>query len=138
MAEAHARLQLRPKRWFGWQMLPGYSGPYFSPIWVEEVTPRKTGKRILKVRFINVLYAAGVEDFSLDLRILKHESDYLVSEIVYSEQTTNDRTAIISHIEFEWIQRFCPEIWAARPPSSFSTAEQGNVSRYLTALFGLP
>lgn len=56
MTTVHARLQLTSKRWFGWQMLPGYVAkgnvPHFSPIWVEDVTPRKTGRRILIVRFI--------------------------------------------------------------------------------------
>jgi hypothetical protein len=135
----NARLQLRPRQWFGWQMLPGYgSVPYFSPIWVEEVTPRKTGRRIITVRFIKVLYAEGVENFSLDLRILKHETDYLVSEIIYPDQPVQDRTAIISRIEFDWIKRFCPELWAARPPSSLRPAEQENASHYLSALFPTP
>jgi hypothetical protein len=32
----HAKLQLMPRHWYGWQMLPGYFGvPYFSPIWAE-------------------------------------------------------------------------------------------------------
>ncbi len=139
MATAHERLQLTPEHWFGWQMLPGYVAegnvPYFSPIWVNGVIPRKTGRRILVLQFINVLYAEGVQDFSLDLRILKHEQSYLVSEILYQDKPMRYRTAIISHIEFEWIRRFCPELWEARPPSSFSAVEQGSVSRYLTTLF---
>ena len=79
----HAKLQLMPRYWYGWQMLPGYFGvPYFSPIWVQEVTPRKTGKGILAVKFINMLYAEGVQDFHVNLRILKHEASYLTAEIL--------------------------------------------------------
>lgn len=137
-----AKLQLMPKHWYGWQMLPGYAGkqyvPYFSPIWMKEVTPRKTGRGILTNGFINALYAEGVQDFTLDLRVLKHEAGYLVSEILYEDQFTRDRTAIISHIEFEWIRLFCPDLWTARPPSSFSTAEQGSVSHYLKAIYPIP
>ena len=81
----NAKLQLTPRHWYSWQMLPGYFGeplvPYFSPIWVKEVTPRKTGKGILALGFINTLYAEGVQDFTLDLRILKHEASYLLSEM---------------------------------------------------------
>jgi hypothetical protein len=138
----YAKLQLTPKHWYGWQMLPGYVAernvPYFSPIWVQDVTPRKTGRRILTVRFINALYAEGVQDFALELRVLKHEINYLVSEILYPDQSMRDRTAIISNIEFDWIRRFCPDLWTARPPSSFSTVEQGSVSHYLKALFRFP
>jgi hypothetical protein len=135
----NAKLQLTPTHWYGWQMLPGYFGeprvPYFSPICVKEVKPRRTGKGILALGFINTLYAEGVQDFTLDLRILKHEASYLVSEILYGKDGPWDRTAIISDIGFEWIQHFCPGIWAARPPSSFLGIEQGSVSQYLNALF---
>ena len=83
------------------------------------------------------LYAEGVQDFTFDLRVLKREANYLVSEILYEDQLTQDRTAIISYIEFEWIQRFCPDLWAAHTPS-FGTVEQGSVSHYLQAIFRLP
>jgi len=138
----HARLQLTPKHWYGWEMLPGYFAkrylPYFSPIWLEDVTPRKAGRGILTVRFINTMYAEGVQDVTLDLRVLKRENSYLVGEILYHGQSPRDRTAIISHIEFDWIRLFCPDLWVAHPPSSFSTIEQRSVSHYLKALFSVP
>jgi hypothetical protein len=136
----NAKLQLTPRNWYSWQMLPGYFGeppiPYFSPIWVKEVTPRKTGRGILSLGFINTLYAEGVQDFALDLRVLKHEAGYLVSEILYGKDGPADRTAVIGHIGFDWIQHFCPGIWAERPPSSFCGTEQRSVSHYLDAVFG--
>lgn len=88
--------------------------------------------------FFNALYAEGVSDIALDLRILKHEASYLVGEILYEGQFAPDRTAIISRIEFEWIRRFCPEMWTSRPPSSFSTVELRSASDYLKALFRRP
>lgn len=140
MTTANAKLQLTSGHWYSWQMLPGYFGeppvPYFSPIWVKDVTPRRTGKGILRIGFINTLYAEGVQGFTLDLRILKHEASYLVSAILDREEGPSDRTAIIGLIGFEWIQHFCPSTWTARPPSSFRGMEQGSVSRYLNALFG--
>jgi hypothetical protein len=140
VATVNAKLQLMPEHWYSWQMLPGYFGeppvPYCSPIWVKDVTPRKTGKGILGLGFINTLYAEGVQGFTLDLRILKHETSYLVSEILYPKAGPSDRTAIIGRIGFEWIQHFCPDIWAARPPSSFCGIERGSVCHYLNALFG--
>jgi hypothetical protein len=57
-------------------MIPGYFGqrnvPYSSPIFVERIVPKKTGKGILTLDFANVFYAEGVQNFSLDLKILKH------------------------------------------------------------------
>ena len=140
MITVNAKLQLTPRNWYSWQMLPGYVGeppvPYFSPIWVEEVSPRKTGRGILGLRFINALYAEGVQNFTLDLRILKHEANYLVSQILYGKEGPADRTAIIGRIGFEWIQHLCPGIWATHPPSSSRGIEQGSVSHYLNAVFG--
>lgn len=133
------KLQLAPGRWYGWQMLPGYGAPpapYFSPIRVKDVMPRKTGRGILRLGFTTALYAQGVQHFTLDLRILKHEDSYLVSELLYGKDGPSGRSAIISHMGFAWIQRFCPDMWAAHPASSLRGIEQGSVSHYLDALFG--
>lgn len=133
------RLQLAPDGWYGWQMLPGYGGgrnvPYFSPIRVTRVTPKKTGKKILTVSFLNVLYAEGVQDFTLDLRILKHEPDYLIADLLDDGSGQEGRAAVISHIEFEWIRRFCPDLWTANPLESKGSAAQGSVSIYLDEIF---
>ena len=134
-------LQIEPGRWFGWQMIPGCSGnrnvPYFSPVLVQRVTPRKTGKKILTGSFINVFSAEGVQNFELDLRILKHEADYLIAELLYGDEVPPDRSAVISHIEFEWIRRFCPDLWFSRPPTSVGGSAETSVSEYLSAVFGV-
>lgn len=120
-------------------MIPGYSGernvPYFSPIRVTRVTPRKTGRGILNVSFRNVLYAEGVQNFQIDLRILKHEPDYLFADLIYGESGPAGRSAVISHIEFEWVRRLCPEVWSARPPETLNSAAQSSISVYLDELF---
>lgn len=132
-------LHLEAGRWYAWQMLPGYlaerSVPYFSPILMTEVTARKTGRGIIGLQFFNALYAYGVQDFSVELRILKHEPNYLIAEILEGPGEAH-RAAVISHIEFEWMRHCCPDLWRSRPPDSFGPSEQSSVSYYLTALFG--
>ena len=134
-------LVLQPDRWYGWQMLPGYAGernvPYFSPILVREIVPRKTGRGVLTVRFFNALYAQGVEDFALDLRILRRAAAFLVADVLVGTEEQAERVGIVSHIEFEWLRRFCPGLWDARPPETFGTAEEGSVATYLSSLFPL-
>ncbi len=80
------RLTLKADGWYGWQMIHGYAGarnvPYFSPIRITRVTPQKTGKGILKLSFFNALYAEGVQLFELDIRILRHQQDYLIASLV--------------------------------------------------------
>lgn len=132
-------LQLVPGNWYGWQMIPGHLGernvPYFSPIRVIQITPKKTGRGVLNVHFWNVLYAEWVQDFDLDIRVLKHEPDYLITDILYVGSGSKGRAAVISHVEFEWIRRFCPDIWSAHPPKQMSAGAQANISVYLDELF---
>jgi hypothetical protein len=128
------KLQLAPGQWYSWQMVPGYGVPpvpYFSPIWVKNVAPRKTGRGILGLEFTNALYAGGVQSSTLDVRILKHEDGYVVGELLYGAEGPSNRTAIIGVIGFAWIERFCPSLWAERPPSSFRGFEQESVYHYL-------
>lgn len=50
------RLKLLPGTWYGWQMIPGYGdgyAPYFSPILVQHVNPKRTGSCVLELAFHN-------------------------------------------------------------------------------------
>lgn len=140
MTEQTNKLRLVPQSWYAWQMIPGYIGqrnvPYCSPIFVERVVPKKTGKGILALEFVNVFYVEEVQGFSVDLKVLKHSENYLVADLLYGSEGP-DRAAIISHIEFAWIERFCPELWYRRPPSSVGGTASGSVSLYLSEVFGL-
>lgn len=122
---------LHPGTWRSWQMLPGYFGPrmtpYCSPVYIQNVTPLKTGKGVLRLAFFNALYAEGVRDFQVELRILKRASNYLLAEL----PDDPERSAVIGHIEFSWLGAFCPSLVAAHPPSSF-----GSVQMYLDEVFG--
>ncbi len=105
---------IRPKTWYGWQMIPGYHGdynvPYFSPIYVEALTPHKSGNSRLTVTFLNALYAAGVRDFSVSLRVLKRSDHYIVGEILAPGFTGSERTAVISRLEPAWLSAHCPSV----------------------------
>lgn len=54
-------LKLAEQQWYAWQMIPGYLGtrniPYFSPILIRKIRPMKTGRGILQLDFLNLLYA---------------------------------------------------------------------------------
>jgi hypothetical protein len=130
---------LTPNSWAAWQMIPGYLGercvPYCSPIWINSVTPLKKGTGRLQLSFQNVLYAVGVQDFTLNLVVLKRAENFLIANIDYGADGQTDRIAVISHIEFDWIRRFCPELWWNKPPSSYSGNEQSSVSQYLSTVF---
>lgn len=121
---------LGPGTWRSWQMFPGYFGarmtPYCSPIYVRRVDPLKSGKGLLRVEFFNALYAEGVQDFTLELRILKRATNYLLADL----PDDSERSAVIGHMEFSWLESFCPQIVADHPPVTFSS-----VSLYLDHVF---
>lgn len=132
------RFSIHKNGWFAWQMLPGYTGersvPYCSPIFTTDITPLRTGMGVINLKFINVLYAQGVQDFNLDIKVIKRAKDYLIGELIYCPDEDSGRAAIISHIELQWIERFCPELWYHRPPSSTSNGSS-SVSAYLNEIF---
>ena len=131
--------QLTPECWYAWQMFPGYFGsrcvPYSSPIYMQFVKPLKSGMGNLNIKFVNAMYAEGVQGFDVDLRILGRYENYLVGEIDSCGASNTGRVAIISHIEFDWVRQCCPEIWWARPPASYNATIQGSISLYLDEVF---
>ena len=108
--DADGRFILSPGRRYGWQMLPGYTNgysPYFSPIRVERVVPRKTGAGWLDIEFYNAFYAEGVQDFHLSVRILIRGENYLVCAI--DGPGSSQRTAVISSLSMDWLRDHCRE-----------------------------
>ena len=130
------KLELVRGQWYGWQMLPGYGhpySPYFSPIRVERVEPRKLGRRVLGLWFHNALYADGVQDFQMDLRMLKHEEGYLIAEP--HDGSTPDRAIVISRIDSSWLERFCPRVAEAIQARNGAPMRGEELSAGLDAVF---
>lgn len=126
-------LHLVRGRWYGWEMLPGYGelfSPYFSPIFVQVVLPKKTGHRRLRVSFVNIGYAEGVQDFELDLRVLEHQRGYMIVSLEYGPEGPQDRCAVISELNHVWLNRFCPQHIGQRP-----LAAGADISQYLNDVF---
>ncbi len=122
-----AGLHLERGHWYAWQMLPGYSGviPYFSPIRVDSVTPKKAGDRRFRLSFLNAMYATGVQPVEMELHILKHDERYLIAEI--DDETEDDRSVVISPITFEWIEMFVSSL-RLPPPGEW---QETNLSGFL-------
>jgi hypothetical protein len=122
MSEAAGRLKLIPGHWYVWQMFPGYTTvPYVSPIRVFEVKPKKTGRKELALSFYNAFYAPGVRDFTLDLRVLVHQAQYLMALVAPFTSTGSDQRTCVTHeLSDEWAERLVPDLaarWRIRPPA---------------------
>jgi hypothetical protein len=71
---------LEPDHWYGWQLIPGYTGervvPHFSPIRVHTVA-QAARSRLITIEYTNVLYAAGVQVFRQALGVLRRGAGLL-------------------------------------------------------------
>lgn len=133
-------ITLEARKWYAWQMLPGYVSegyrPYCSPILIHEVAPKKSGKGIIRLAFANALYAQGVQDFVVDLKVTTRASSYMVGELVESGSVGGARCAIISTIDIDWLRQYCPELIQARPPERYKGLAKTVASQYLNEVFG--
>ncbi len=132
-------INIENDNWYGWQMLPGYIGkhciPYFSPIFVTDFKAHKNGKGLFRIEFLNVAYAEGMQNFSVEMKVLKRAKDYLVGELVEDTGISSDRCAIISNIEAEWLRRFCPELLARYPQLTNLDLNSESLAQLLSEAF---
>ena len=126
---------LRVDNWYAWQMLPGYIDEhYFSPIRVNRVIPKKSGDSLLRLKFFNAAYAAGVQNFDLELKVLARAENYMVAALQYEGTSTEMRSAVISPITFRWIEKHFPGLFRQVPLEKNERAEQhpnAYLERYL-------
>ena len=65
--------------------------------------------------YLNALDADGIQSFNaVSLQVLTREENYLVARIV--EPDSDCRVAILSQIDFGWLEACCPGILRAFPP----------------------
>lgn len=102
------RLTLERQSVYGWTMYPGYGGgPYRSPIIALEVIP--LGGRTLELSFLNVFYAAGVQEMNFRLRTLKRERCFYIAEVIEIDGPA-DRAVVIEPMTPQWIEDLVPSL----------------------------
>ena len=130
------RFTIRPDSWFAWQMFPGYGDlPYCSPIYVTEFRALKSGRGLFRMQFINVFYAEGVQAMDKEMRVFSRQENFLIAALIDEPDREPDRFAVISRIGFEWLQRFCPNLWRIRLPSQELQQRPDGVAAYLNQVF---
>jgi hypothetical protein len=144
MLDVARRFTLRTGRWYSWQMLPGYVvnnefRPYYSPIYVEVVTPLNTGKSVVRIKFLNAAYASGVQYFEMTFQVLKRADSYMILEIV-EDAGPCQRYAVIGGIDVDWLRDNFGGWYEKNPPGLAADPYQADVQRYLDSRFrrGLP
>lgn len=95
---------LVPDSWYALTMYPGYGDqPYRSPVQVHDV--RTLSGRRLELRYWDVGYAAGVQDFSRVFRTLQRSK----GSIVMHEVPNASRITIFEPLTAAWTVAFTPE-----------------------------
>lgn len=91
--------------WYGLSMFPGYSDvPYHSPVKVNELASLNDWS--FSVEFLNVAYAAGVQQFDQTFAILKETSEFVACE----SDDHPDRLYLFSMLTKGWIGACLPEL----------------------------
>jgi hypothetical protein len=84
--------------------------------------------------FLNACYAAGVQNFhGTQIKILLRGENYPIGHLLNDDP--EGRSALISHIEFAWLERFCPQIIQTYSPWEMEPLYSGSVSLYLDRIF---
>ena len=95
------RLTLERGQIYGWTMYPRYfDHPYRSPVLIDSIEP--LGQRTYKMMFLNMFYAAGVQDMAYTLRTLRRDATFIVAEQIEEGKLT-DRVVIIEPMNARWI-----------------------------------
>ena len=77
------------------------SGHRYSPIYVYEITPLKTGKRIFELSFFHVNYPEGVQDKLYRLQTLHAGEEYVLSRSVEHDP---ERFVLVYDIDAAWLK----------------------------------
>jgi hypothetical protein len=120
-----ARFTLERGHWYGLTMFPGYFDcPYHSPIRVDEI--EALGGREFSLRFLNLAYATGVQNFTKRLRTLRRAKSHLLAE----ETEVDDRTYVVVAFNKSWLKEHFPHLEAQK----FFDADGRPVDRALIGL----
>ena len=98
-------------------MLPGYIDEcYFSPIKVNRIIPKKSGDSMLRLGFYNAAYAAGAQNFVLELKVMVRAETYTVSALQYAGISA-DKVRLLGRPE----NRHRPTKWRKVASHAYST-----------------
>ncbi|WP_048306255.1 hypothetical protein [Halomonas sp. PR-M31] len=131
------RLKIINNHWYAWQTVPAdldETQCFYSPVHVNYSTIKGKNKSHILLAFTNVLHLDGAQDFHVGLKILRHYKDILVADLFIADHDIQ-RVAIVSRIDFGWLQQHCRHVIDEHPPSLFGSAAEQDVATYLDRAF---
>ncbi len=82
---------------------------HYSPVWVSEVRPLKTGAGRLVVSFYHANYPEGVRDKVYELTVLHRAPGFVLSKNQTGE-IGQERIVIFEAISGDWLRRHFPAL----------------------------
>ncbi|MGC3873415.1 hypothetical protein ACPF7Z_09110 [Halomonas sp. GXIMD04776] len=129
--------RIEKNHWYAWQTIPSDldgNRIYYSPVHVTNSALKGGNKSHIMLAFTNVLYLDGSQDFHVNLNVLQRFKDILVADLLMTNATMRS-IAILSRIDFAWLQQHCRHVLDQYPPSLFGPAAEGDVATYLDRAF---
>ena len=90
--------------WYAMTMLPGYTdgyNPFHAPIRLDGIEPLKTGRSEVVLRFLNLGYAEGVQNFTKKVQMIDRHENYLVARGL----DDSDRHYIFGVLDARWLSK---------------------------------
>lgn len=116
---------LYPRTWYAMEYLFPSGHWHYSPVWVEEAVPRKTGKGLLLVRFYHANYSEGVRSKEYTIMVLRREEGYLLGFRVDTSSRSQVPILFLGMTR-EWLCAHFPEAAKALP-------DDGDLPHFLDA-----
>lgn len=119
------KLMLSPRRWYGWQFIETDSAAPFnaSPIFLNEVTPLKTGHGYLELDFIRVVSSPRAVHECFSVKVRCQTPGAVIGSVIGLKG--EERLVAITPISLGWVKQHCSDVWRRFPPS-LSSAFWGN------------
>lgn len=115
------RFALHPHAWYAMEFVFRSAERHFSPIWLEEITPLKTGNGMLRLVFFHANYPEGVQDKAYDLQVVQRFERHLIA--LRRSDGVADATVILEPITREWCTQHFPQM-RLRDKSDLSLASE--------------
>lgn len=108
------KLLLSEGKWYALRAFPevkiGWSRMDASPVLITETAPLKTGKGIIRIKLIPLLFPVGPKELVAEYRVIHHRSNHMVA--VSNDFAGNEHTLIFEAIDFDWLSKNTPKILA--------------------------
>lgn len=126
---------LLSEEWFVWQCLPSSCADWpASPIFLLEIEPLKTGKNLLRLKFVKAFAIPTAIVVEIEFRVIHRTTDHIIG--AFTDVHGRPQTAVIEGPSFRWLRHHLPEYIRRFTPEIRRWYEKIDATTYLCLSFG--